>query len=520
VVQDKCLNEHSAVIEIKKEKSRVYSIFDGSFWSVMYGFGESFFSAFAVFLKATNLELGFITSFPQMIGSFFQLFSYKLISFFGSRKKVVLIFATLQALMHLLIAIVFFLGEFRLFYLILFICLYWICGMIMGPAWTSWIGDLVDEHKRGSYFGLRSKICGFIAFVAYLFAGFILQRNSATNLTTYYGFLILFIVAFLARLISVIYLSKQYEPKCHFAPEEANGMVNFVKSAWKTNFGIFVIFMCFFNFAVFVSAPFFTAYMLNDLRMSYITFTLVNAIAIISKIFFMPVWGKASDKFGEKKIITASTLMMPLIPLLWMMSTNVWYLLVIQAFSGFVWAGFELATFNYIFSATDPKKRVSYVAYYNVLTGISIFFGALAGSLLVKLNFIFWSQYLFVFFLSFVFRLLTFFIFVPRLKEVREVKSISNKRLIFDVIMATPGTTLRDLFVPLIRSPFVKKTPLKNFLSRHMIVEINDFLDKEYTKSRHMVHDVEIWLMHFHKDDKRHSKDLQSIHRIKRHDFR
>ena len=38
----------------KIKKSLFYSILDGSFWSMMFGFGERYLSAFAVFLKATD----------------------------------------------------------------------------------------------------------------------------------------------------------------------------------------------------------------------------------------------------------------------------------------------------------------------------------------------------------------------------------------------------------------------------------------------------------------------------------
>src|SRR3989339_2065867 len=86
----------------KKEairKSLRYSILDGTFYSLMVGFGESFFSAFAVFLKANNMQLGLLGSLPQALGSLSQLVSNRLIWLFNSRKKFVCTSALLEGLM-------------------------------------------------------------------------------------------------------------------------------------------------------------------------------------------------------------------------------------------------------------------------------------------------------------------------------------------------------------------------------------------------------------------------------------
>ena len=59
----------------KIQKSLRYSIFDGAFSAAMIGFGESFFVPFALFLKATSIQIGVLSSLPQALGSLLQLFS-------------------------------------------------------------------------------------------------------------------------------------------------------------------------------------------------------------------------------------------------------------------------------------------------------------------------------------------------------------------------------------------------------------------------------------------------------------
>ena len=146
----------------KVRNSLKYSVFDASFHSIMVGFGESFFSAFAVFLKASNLQLGLLGSLPQALGSVLQLFSEKLLKLFKSRKKFVCAAVLLQSLMYVPIALTFFFGTLKVYNLILFIALYFIFGMISNSAWSSWMGDLVNGEERGRYFSRRNSIAGSV----------------------------------------------------------------------------------------------------------------------------------------------------------------------------------------------------------------------------------------------------------------------------------------------------------------------------------------------------------------------
>jgi len=424
--------------EEKIKKSLKYSIFDGAFYSMMIGFGESFFSVFAVFLKATNLQLGLLGSLPQTLGSLFQLFTNRLIKLFKSRKKLVYISVLLQALMYIPVALVFFFGTFRVIHLIIFLCIYWIFGTIANPAWNSWIGDLVNEKERGSYFGRRNRVTGFLSFASLLAAGYILQRFSSSVSMEYLGFVIIFSLAMFSRILSFIYLMKAYEPEYTIDPESHFSFIDFIKQARFRNYGLFVIYLCFINFGVYVSAVFFTPYMLYDLKLSYGIFTIITAAAMIMKFVMMPVWGNLSDKYGTKKVLTLAGFLMPVVPVLWIFSANIWYLILIQLYSGFIWAGFDMASFNFIFDSTSPKKRTTCVAYYNVLNGIAILLGAIIGGFIVRYNNLFWSKYFLVFIISFMLRYIASLIFIPKIREVRVVEEISHRKLLLKAFTAMP----------------------------------------------------------------------------------
>ncbi len=424
---------------VRLGRSLRYSVIDGAFSAAMIGFGESFFVAYALFMQASSLQVALLSSLPLALGSLLQFFSNRLIRAFGSRKQVVVNAALFQALMYLPVALVFFFGSGRVWHLVVFACIYWIFGMMLSPAWNSWMGDLVSEDRRGAYFGRRSKITGASTFGALLAAGYILQRfDGGSPQVQHLGFVLIFLLALLCRLVSARFLSMKFEPP-YTAPRQAEfGFFEFLKQARFRNHGLFVLYLGLMNFSVYLSAPFFTPYMLNHLDMDYLTFTVVTASAIVVKVMSVGVWGRMADRFGARRVLSLTGVLMPLVPLLWLVSGNTGWLIAIQAYSGFVWGGFEIASFSFIFDTTSPQRRATCVAYYNVISGAALIAGALLGAVIARFNAVFASPYLLVFLLSGVLRFAASALFLPRIKEVRTVETIGNSRLFMKVVTSMP----------------------------------------------------------------------------------
>ena len=80
------------------EDSLRHSLKDARAFSLMVGAGETYFSAFAVLLKASTAQIGLLASLPPLIGSFAQLFSAWLGRRLHSRRRIILLGAYLQVL--------------------------------------------------------------------------------------------------------------------------------------------------------------------------------------------------------------------------------------------------------------------------------------------------------------------------------------------------------------------------------------------------------------------------------------
>ncbi len=424
------------------QKSLRYSIIDGMFWTVMVGCGERFFVPFALMLGASYFDVGMVVALPLLFASLSQLFSSTMIEKINSRKKVVLIGAFLQALLFIPLIFLNFIPISKTILLILLVTAYWVSGSIIAPAWNSWMGDLVDIEGRGSYFGKRNKLMELSTLITFVIAGSFLHIMHQKNFELY-GFMILFVIALFARLASWHFLNKKYDPPLPVASEGKLSFFEFVRTIHQTHFGRLVLFLIFMNFSFYVSAPFFTPFMLQDLGFSYFQYMMIVASNMATRLIFMPVWGQVSDRYGARKTLQISVSFLPITVLMWLFSGDYYYIMLIHIISGVVWSGFELSAFTYILDSTSTEKRARCIAYYNVLNGFFIVLGSFLGSQLVKIQ-IFDMPMLYTAFLgSFILRTLFVLTLFPRIQEIRSVEPISYRKLLTHVI-TFPILSLRE----------------------------------------------------------------------------
>lgn len=428
------MEEKTVLEEVKRTLN--LSVIEGSFWAVMVGVGELYLPVLAIFLSATNLEIGLLASVPLFIGSLSQLITPNLVHVFGSRRKHSCFFVLIQALVWIPITLLMYLkfAENPVWLLIILATIYFSSGMLVTPAWNSWMSELVETRIRGSYFGGRNRIVGLTSFVVYTLAGIGLHYSKE-----YYGgpipaFTAMFLTACMARLASTYLLSRQYEYPVDLHPPKTS-IGKFIKDIRRENYGRLTLYLGLMNFSVMVASPYFVAYMFNGLRFSYLEYTAIVGIGLIIKYLSMPIAGKLCDRYGTREILKISGYLLPAIPLLWMFSGYIPYLLAVETMSAVLWAGYELASLNFMLDATEPRNRMKYIGYTNSFNGITTLAGTMTGALLLQLPAFFWSIYLTVFFVSGVLRMLVSLSLLPKLREVREIEpGVPLSRLILEKI--------------------------------------------------------------------------------------
>lgn len=414
----------------KIHKTLVFSFYDGVFASSVAGLTNDYITPFALALKATTRQIGILTAVPFFFSSLVQLAAAYITEKFQSRKKVMVLAVTGHALMFFLLMLIPYFFKFSpIAFLIGFVALLYGFGSLATPVWASLMCEYIPAGMRGRYFGWRGRILNVITVLAAYTGGFILQFFKSTPLR---GFAIIFGLAFILRMFSAYFLTKMYEPRYHIDREAYFSFVDFIKRIRHSNFAQFTLFVACLHFCVNLAAPFFSVFMLRDLKFNYLTYTFLITTVSVSSILVSSRWGIVADRIGNAKITKITAFMIATLPLWWLINRHPLYLFFVQVLGGITWAGFNLSATNFIYDAVTPQKRIRCIAYLNTFSAVAVTLSSLLGGhLAMVLPQVFAYKLLTLFLLSSALRFLVVIFLGLRIKEVRTTQRISTRDLCY-----------------------------------------------------------------------------------------
>ncbi len=435
-----------------KHQARRHSIKEGIFASAKDAFGDRFIAPFAIAINASNSLVAMLTSIGGLLGPLSQVFSSRLIEK-HSRKKIILtaiLFRLLMWLALIMLAVLFYKGIWTTalpLMLLIFFAFYTIFVGVCNPAWFSWIGDIVDAKFRGRWFSKRNLIMGFVGGIFAVIGSLFLDYFKKNNWLMF-GFIILFTLAFIFRLMSWFTFKKQYEPKIKLKKGYYFSFWDFLKKAPKNNFGKFTIFRAFLSFTCTISGALLAVYLLRYLKFDYLIYMIIIVVGGIFSFFVIELWGKFADKYGNYKVLSLTTVIIPIVPILWVLHPSPIYLILVPSLvSGISWVGFNLAASNFIYDNVHKQKRGLAISYHSMLCGIGVFLGAGLSALLIKyLKSTFIEPIIMIFIISAIARMIIVFWWIPKLKEIQKTQKFKGSKSI-KKLLAKEGkhTLLQEL---------------------------------------------------------------------------
>lgn len=413
---------------------------DGVAAQVMISIIDTYIVPFGLLLGADNQQIGWLVAIPNLLASLTQAWAVSAVNYTGSRLRVITRGVFIQALFLLPIGfLAFFPASHKLTILTVLICIYKIIAGVTGPAWGSLVSEYLPAHRRGDYFGWRSRIMGITSLVTLAFWGtFLFWWNK--RVTPQSGFLIMFLASTAARFVSYNLLTHMMDLPFQKTQESEFTLWMFLKRIRESNFVRYVFYVAGITFATNLSAPYFSVHMLRDLNFNYLSFMAVTLASTLTSLIAFPLWGRHADQVGNARILKTTGSLVGLIPIMWIFFHKMFPLFLIEAFAGFVWGGFNLCAVNYIYDAVSPSKRLRCLGYFNLINGLAIFAGAsLGGWMSTRLPPIFGFPLLSLFLVSAAGRFLVHLLWSGQFQEVRtEVKPISSTKLFFSVVGLNP----------------------------------------------------------------------------------
>ena len=291
-----------------------------------------------------------------------------------------------------------------------------VLGAMGSASWMSWLAALVPAQLRGRYYSVRSIISNVTGLLCLPIASFIIANWQGGSITGYGLVLSLGILAGVASLtcqhlmIDVNpqkYQAKQ-EPKKE--PYQTNLFNNLIAPFQDRNLIFFLIYVAFWGFAVNLSTPFFNLYMLENLHVDITWVTLFSSLSSGANMLMLLVWGRLSDRLGNRPLLIFVGIAIAITPLFWLltgisqMQEQLWlYLILFHLFLGGTWAAIDLGNNNIQIGIAPIEHHATFFAIVSAIAGISSALGTTLGGILAQ-----YSHYegIFgVFFLSSILRL-------------------------------------------------------------------------------------------------------------------
>jgi MFS family permease len=367
--------------ERRVDRALRISNWDGCLYALMLGVSESYFGAMAVELGHRDTALGFLLTVPMLLGSVAQLLAGPLTALLGARKRLVVVGASLQTLtmfgLYVIAA-----HPVRAFAPLLAMeCLYFLCAMIVGPPWGSWMASLTEGRNRERYFAHRGALVQVGLLIAFGAAGAWLQAAGPDSGAKLHAFAVLQLWAVGFRAASTFMLAKQPDVESR-VPSVVESIAAIRTASDTADFRV-AAYMSVLMLGSHIAVPFFTPYMLRDLHMDYGTFALLTAIPIIAKALFLPSVHTISERFTMRAVLLWSGFTVAILPTFWvLLDGDLIGLGIIQAISGLAWGGLEFTSYQLLLASARPDCRVEFLSLASTMSSSAQFVGGLGGGYL------------------------------------------------------------------------------------------------------------------------------------------
>lgn len=247
---------------------------------------------------------------------------------------------------------------------------------VAGPAWTSWLRDFIPEERMGRHLGSRMATGLITGSAVGILGGFLVDYFKDGPRMGGWIYNALFALASLAGLAGVFFGLRQPEPRVE---KQGGSLYALLMGPLRDlNFRRYIYFMLAWGFAGFLALPFTMAYMLSRLGFDMRWAVGMAMLSQIMTALFMPMWGRLSDRFTSKSVLSIACPMFLMAYPLWLLSGNVesemiryGIVIALHLIFGLASGGMAVATGNLVMKFAPRGKAAAYSGLNATTTGLT-----------------------------------------------------------------------------------------------------------------------------------------------------
>ena len=370
-----------------------YSVLDGMSYTVMVGLTQPFMNLYAMSLGASDPMLGFLSSWPALVGLIAQVPSAIITERLRSIHRSLLSWAFVHRINYLIYALIPFLpvsGEEKAWLFIILVTWMNFPAVVVNSMWTQLMGKLFPGRERARVFADRSYLTSIITLLFLIIAGPILDSIPFPyNYTTVFG------IGFTALMLSLFFLSKIKEkpsetaavntepiPEGEENPDHEEASPSLSRSPWSGMGAVLkdnpFLALCFALFVMHIGFGFtsamWTIFYRRQLMLSSTEIARISIISTTSSVIWYRFVPKVMDKLGSKGALLLGITLFAPVPLANSLATSesLWIIWLIAVIDGMAGSTYNLSFFNVILeSAADETNRPSYLAFVNLCTSLA-----------------------------------------------------------------------------------------------------------------------------------------------------
>jgi len=362
--------------------------FDGVSASASDSIILTYLTLYLLALGASSADIGLMTSLASLGAVLLLIPGAVLVDRTGKRKQIVLISGgSIRRIAIFLLAIIplVFSGSAAVYIIIALKVIMDGTANLGLPAWISMTADIVPIARRGRYFGSRNMAMGIATMVTTYLVGMMI-----TGIGSPQGYQWAMGISFIIGAMSTFFFSRIHESESTETQAALETKSSYsLKALLSTlrsdrNFMIFCGFAAFWTFSINIAAPFFSVYLVQDLKA---TASMVGLTTIASQLAGIPAqkfFGGLADKVGAHKLMMVTAIIIPVLPILWFFSSEFWHIFPINILGGTLWAGYNIASFNFLLIISPVEQRARYTAMYQIAVSSAVALGAAVGGIIVN----------------------------------------------------------------------------------------------------------------------------------------
>ena len=343
------------------------------------GMVNPFMGAYAVKLGASSSEMGWFQSSTNLSNNVMQVFWGRLSDKLKRRIPFIVFGSLIISVLWIPIMFVSNAGQ-----LIILLATQALLGSMATPAWTALIGDLVPSLKLGRANATINLWVSIGSLIATLVSGIIMITIGGTLQEMF--FVPLTVATICGITSSIVMFSikeKKNGGKLNLKEHFTKDIFSILSYARKTpDFLKYCYVEGVFEFFMSISWPLISITQIKILNASMLHIALITVVHSIVTIILQGWAGRLVDNMGRKMPLVIFRFILISVPIAYAFSPDINSLIIISAFWGISTALGQASMTAYLLDIAPEEHRGSFAAVFNLVMGVTSFFGSLIGGYL------------------------------------------------------------------------------------------------------------------------------------------